>query len=172
MTFEKRPESVNRSRFEPYPNSSPNQPHIEPARPEQGGFKSSVQQWGSDFAKDQARDYAIGKAAEIAAKTALGARMLFITRWFFIAEWGSLAVAVVFAVLGIIGLFQNDTILSILVIILAAMAFGVYLVVRKIRLFIERQIARAFAKFQSLLQRGVVHTEDWPNWYQRNKQKI
>jgi len=79
---------------------NPNQPSIEPAVPEQGGFKSTVQQWGTDFAKDQARDYAIGKAAEIAAKTALGARMLFITRWFFIAEWGSLAVAVLFAVLG------------------------------------------------------------------------
>ncbi len=172
MPFVNRPQPDNKNRIEPYRNANSSQPVIEPARPEMSGLKSNVQQWGTDFAKNQARDYAIGKAAQIAAKTALGARMLFVTRWFFIAEWGSLAVAVVFAVLGIIGLFQKDTILSVLVLILAALAFGLYLVVRMVRRFVERQIARAFAKFQSLLQRGAVRSEDWPNWYQRNKQQV
>jgi hypothetical protein len=103
MAAEKWPEPDNREKFEPYPNtnSSYNQPYasqeiIEPARPESGGFKDNLREWGTGFAKDQARDYALGKAAGLAAKTALGARVFGVTRWFFIAEWGSLAVAALF----------------------------------------------------------------------------
>jgi hypothetical protein len=179
MTPEKWPEPDNRERFEPYPNtnSKPDpaylgQEIIEPARPENGGFKDNIREWGTGFARDQARDYALGKAAGLAAKTALGARMLGITRWFFFAEWGSLAVAVLFAVLGTIGLIQHDTILSIFILILAVIAFGIFWLVRKIRLFVERQIARAFAKFQELVRRGVARSDQWPEWYRQNKQRV
>jgi hypothetical protein len=176
MAADKWPEPNNQNRFEPYPNSPTNQAYpkqevIEPARPE-GGFKNSIQEWGTGFAKDQARDFAVGKAAELAAKTALGARAFMVTRWFFIAEWGSLAVAVLFGILGIVGLFQHDTVLSILVLILALIAFGIFWVVRKIRLFVERQIARAFGRFQELLRRGAVRSDDWPAWYRKNKQRV
>ena len=178
MAAEKWPEPDNRGNFEPYrdTNSNTNQPYytqeiIEPARPENGGFKNNVREWGTNFAKDQARDYALGKAAGLAAKTAIGARVFGVTRWFFIAEWGSLAVAVLFAVLGIIGLFQHDTVLSIFILILALVAFGVFWLVRKIRLFVERQIARAFARFQELVRRGRARSDQWPEWYRQNKQR-
>src|SRR4051794_27576339 len=177
MPAEKWSEPNNQNRFEPYQSSNSNQAYpeqevIEPARPAGGSFKNSIQEWGTDFAKDQARDFALGKAAQLAAKTAIGARVFGFTRWFFIAEWGALAVGVLFAVLGIIGLFQHDTVLSILVLILALIAFGVFWVVRKIRLFVERQIARAFSRFQELLRRGVVRSDDWPTWYRQNKQRV
>lgn len=179
MATEKWPEPDNQGRFEPYPNTNPSSNHpyasqeiIEPAQPDSGGFKNNLKEWGTGFAKDQARDYALGKAAGLAAKTALGARVFSFTRWFFIAEWGSLAVAALFAVLGIIGLFQHDTILSFFILILALIAFGVYWVVRKIRLFVERQIARAFGKFQELVRRGMVRSDEWPEWYRRNKQRV
>lgn len=168
MTVEKWPEPDKGG--QPYPNPSSPGPGLEPARPNKA--MQEVGRWGTDFAKDQARGYAVGKAAQIAARTALGARVLGITRWIWLAEWGALGVAVLFALLGIVGLIQNDILLGSLVLILAAIAFGVYLLVRKIRRFVERQIARAFAKFQSLLQKGVVRSDDWPEWFRKNRQRV
>jgi hypothetical protein len=168
MTVEKWPEPDGGSS----PNPNPSPPAIEPARPAKNKAMQEVGRWGTDFAKDQARGYAVGKAAQIAARTALGARVLGVTRWIWLAEWGALGVAVVFAALGIIGIIQNDTLLGTLVLILAALAFGVYLLVRKIRRFVERQIARAFAKFQSLLRKGVVRSDDWPEWFRKNRQQV
>ena len=178
MAPEKWPGPNDRNRYEPYTtNPNPNQAYsgqevIEPARPEEGGFKNKVQGWGTDFAKDQARDFALGKAVDIATKLPIAGRFFIFTRWFFYAEWGALAVAVVFAVLGIIGLFQHDTVLSILVLFLALIAFGVFWLVRKLRLFVERQIARAFNKFEELVRRGVERPDDWPAWYRQNKQRV
>lgn len=182
MAAEQWPKPKNQSRYEPSSNPNLNDSYndsyleedvIEPAQPQDdGGFKRKVQDWGTDFAKEQARDYAIGKAVDLAAKIPLAGRVFSFTRWFYIAEWGALGVALLFTVLGIIGLFQHETFLAVFILILAALAFGIFWVIRKVRLFVERQIARAFNKFQELVRRGVERPDDWPNWYRRNKARV
>lgn len=152
---------------ERWPQMPPAQPGDNPNNKENNWHP--VARWGAEQAKEQARGYALGKAAEIAAKTALGARFFAITRWFWIAEWGSLALSVGLVILGIITIVQGDTLLGIFGFALALVAFGLWFGVRQIRRFIERQIARAFAKFQSLVARGSVRPEDWPAWYQQNR---
>lgn len=175
MAFVKRsqpqPSNPNQGRYEPA-NPYPEQAIIESGPPEPQGFKGKVQQIGTDFAKDQARDFAIGKVANIAAKTAIGARVFGVTKWFFIAEWGSLGLSVLFAVLGIIGIIQKDYVLGIFVMVLAAIVFGIFMVVRMVRQFVERQIERAYHKFMSLVQNRMARPEDWPAWYQTHKKTV
>jgi hypothetical protein len=171
MPVEKWPKSGNGGGMTPYTN--PNQPRIEPARPGVGNRAlQEVGRWGAEQAKEQAKGFAIGKAAQFAAKTAIGARMFSFTRWFWIAEWGSLAVSVLFAILGVVGIIQKDFVLGTLVLVLAGMAFGVHLLVKMLRRFVERQIARGFTKFQSLIKKGAVRPDEWPEWYRQNRKRI
>ncbi len=159
------PTSLDNRAGRPYNN-------LEPLPPEPAAQENHLQQvgrWGSEQVKDQAKGYAIGKAAQYAARTGLGLRVLFFARWLWIAEWGSLGAAVLLTILSIITFAQKDGLLGIFGLVLAALAFGLWFLVRKLRRFFERQIDRAFQKFQALLQQGQVRMNDWPNWYSRHK---
>lgn len=141
---------------------------IRPANPQFDQLK----QWGTEQAGNYAKDYALGKAASIAAKTALGARVFGFSKWLYIAEWGGLIVAVGLTILSIVTIIQGDGLLGTFGLVFAAIALGVWFIVRKIRQFIDRQIDKAFQKFQQLLQRGSVKANDWPKWYEQNKKKV
>ena len=105
---------------------------------------------------------------QLLKRSATGAKLLGVTRWFWIAEWGALAVAVGLALLSLIGYIQKDFVLSTLVLIVAGLALGVWLAVRSLRHFVERQIGRAFARFEALVARGAANANDWPAWYKQN----
>ncbi len=152
--------------------SRPEQPEresvrFEPGQPPRDGNR--LTEWGAEQVRESAKGFALSKVAGVAARTGMGARLFLVTRWFWIAEWGALAVAVVLALLGIVGLIQKDVLLGSLVLVLAAVAAGVWLAVRALRRFVERQAARAFAKFESMVQRGSARMSDWPAWYRQNK---
>ena len=85
-------------------------------------------------------------ARRVLGRSAAGAKLLGVTRWFWIAEWGALAIAVGLALLALVGYIQKDFLLSTIVLVIAGLAVGVWLIVRAVRRFVERQIARAFAQ--------------------------
>lgn len=116
--------------------------------------------------------YTVEKAAQVITRTPLGGQIFVITRGLWIAQWLALIVAIVLTGLGIFGLFTEDLkILGVLILILAAIGFGVWFLIRTIRNFISRQVARAYEKFQALLYQGLVKASDWPNWYRQYRRE-
>ena len=135
---------------------------------------NGVRDWVTEQIKDQVKEqgtsYVTGKAAQFAAKTALGAKFLFFMRWFSIVEWGALGIGVLLTFLSVADMLQQKSILlGVLGLIFAAIAFGVWFLARKVRHFIEQQIAHGMAKFVELAKGGKVEPSDWPNWYNQNK---
>lgn len=165
MTTEGWPEPSNR----PEKYNPPPSPAVEPISETQ---RNGLTQWGTGQLKERGRDYAIGKATEYAAKTALGRGFMFFFRWIWFAEWGAAAIAVILAVLGVISLFQKDTFWGIVALVLAAIAGVVWWLVRLGRRFIERQIDRAWQRFQELVGQGAANLKDWPSWFRRNRSKF
>jgi hypothetical protein len=162
MTKPELPERAKRN--EPMPRP------VEAAR-EQSGV-NQVGQWGAGQVGERVKGYAIDKSLQYAARTALGRGVLSFLYWVWIVEWGALAIGVLLAILGIISIIQEETFLGIVVLMLAALAAGVGFGIRWVRHFIERQIARAWLKFQELVAQGVVKMSDWPSWYRRNRSKV
>ncbi len=123
--------------------------------PPAGQPPNPLVQWGADQARDQAKSYALGRASQIAARTALGARFFGITKWLWIAQYVALALAIGLAVLGILDLVQQQSkALGFFGLVLAALALGVWFIIRKVRRFIDRKIDLAFQKVQGAFQRG------------------
>lgn len=131
-----------------------------------------VGNWAADQAKDYAKGYAIGKAAEFAGRTALGARMFMVTRWFWMAEWGALGIALLLAVLSVITAFQHDYLMAVFGFIVAGIFGLIWLAVRAARRFVERQAAKAFARFQNLVARGAANPNDWPRWFRQHRREV
>lgn len=166
MTTQGWPEPSDRS--EKY-TPPPAPPATEPVPDEHW---QGVGRWGTEQLKERGRDYAIGKATEYAARTALGRGFMFFFRWVWIAEWGALLVAIGLGLLGIIGLIQKDTFWGIVALVLAVIAVVVWRAVRWVRRFIERQIDRAWQRFQELVAQGAARLNDWPSWFRRNRSKF
>lgn len=142
-----------------------NQP---PERPE-----DKAGNWATQEASKRATAYAVGKATRVAAKTALGAQVFVVMRWVVITEWGALALWVLLGLLAVVGLLmQGQTLLGIFVLILAAFAFGVWLAVRKVRRFVESRVEKAYEKFESLVEKGIVRASEWPVWYRQHRNEI
>ncbi|HEX2909334.1 MAG TPA: hypothetical protein VH186_00905 [Chloroflexia bacterium] len=135
------------------------------------GVGQHLANWGAQRAGEEARTYAVGKAAQWASRTGIGSKVFIVTRWLWLADWGLLAATVLLALLGIIGIAQKDTFLGVLVLVIAAMVFGIWFVVRRVRRFIDRQVERAFAKFMELVNRGVANMNDWPRWYRQHRRE-
>ena len=112
-------------------------------------------QWGTEQVRDQAKSYAIGRVSQIAARTALGARFFGITKWLWIAQYAALGLAILLAALSILDLVQQQSkALGFFGLVLAALALGVWFIIRKIRRFIDRKIDLAFQKVQGAFGRG------------------
>lgn len=95
-----------------------------------------------------ARTFVENKAVGVVGKTVLGARVLVINRWFWMAYLGVLAAWIGLGILGIIGIIQGDGFLGTLVLIIAALLFGVWLLLRRIKRFIDRQTAKMYQRFE------------------------
>lgn len=84
------------------------------------------------------------KLLQVAGRTALGARTVIITRWFWMAYFGALIVAIGLALLALTGYLQNEPFLATVVLILAGIALGFWFLLRKVRRFVERKAGELY----------------------------
>lgn len=115
--------------------------------------KTPVDEMGHNNQPNALKNFAVGKGTELFARTALGIKFFTITRWLWIANWGTLVAWIALVILGITGVIQGEGFLSFVVFVLAALVFGVWLLLRFIRRFIERQTSRAFQRFERMVKR-------------------
>lgn len=88
-----------------------------------------------------------------------------------VIKWVALGV-VVLLVIGAVSSFQsNETFLGVLALIVAAIAGLVFLVLRTLFNFVEKQITRALHIFDNKVSEGAAQVRDWPNWYKGWKQR-
>lgn len=97
------------------------------------------------------------------------AKVGFFTRWLWLAEWGSLALFVLFGILGLGLSVTNGGFFATFVLVVALIFGGIWFLVRKARRFAERKIMQAFSTFQEYVRRGELPETAWPQWFRQWK---
>ncbi len=152
------------------PQDMPDQPTQLPLAVNQPG--SGLKAQAAHQIGSRATGFAVGKAVNIAARTALGAQVFAVTRWLWMAQWLAMAAFVALGILGIWGLFTEGwRFLGFVGLVLAAIAFGIWFLISKVRAIINRQTARLMTKFEGLMQQGVLKASDWPTWYRQHRRE-
>jgi len=103
------------------------------------------------------------------------ARIVFITRWFWIAEYATLAILALFGLIDLLLLFNQQWTWAAIFFVPVLISFLLWRLARFSRRLLYRQIERALATFDNLLAQGAVTVSEWPrfflDWRHKRKEK-
>ncbi len=135
-------------------------------------FGQKAANWGTQQALEYANDR-IGYRN--LTRAFAEARIAFVTRWFWLAEFATLGLMALFAVIDVLLWVNNHPYWGLIMLIPVALAFLLWQLARYLRRLLYRQVTRALAAFDDMIGRGVAKIGDWPgfflNWRRNHKRQ-